>query len=273
MSYSSFVLFGKGKETHVTSFFSLQIHAKLWQIYVLSFYLYFDQSSASNWCHDKTSALNFERSFKITQFNFKIFVNFEILTKVKLYFLDKSLLSKPNQTWVGIFTCQDHINMWASQWMTDKIRQWSNESGLPTPQEFKTPTWKRVHTWFSMEHLLQPAWPQEPTGQWRHFMTSIHCWRKYFEKKGFSTIGVFDVWVFSIFNTYFSQIWDILSPLLWVCEMCCCTWRDNGRVNKVHYRWADLAAGSSFPKGPALPWKPVWPTYNCHTSIFSAASF
>ena len=163
--------------------------------------------------------------------------------------------------------------MWASQWMTDKIRQWSNESGLPTPQEFKTPTWKRVHTWFSMEHLLQPAWPQEPTGQWRHFMTSIHCWRKYFEKKGFSTIGVFDVWVFSIFNTYFSQIWDILSPLLWVCEMCCCTWRDNGRVNKVHYRWADLAAGSSFPKGPALPWKPVWPTYNCHTSIFSAASF
>ena len=147
------------------------------------------------------------------------------------------------------------------------------ESGLPTPQEFKTPTWKRVNTWFSLELLLQPAWPQEPTGQWRHFMTSIHCWRKYFEKNGFTTIGVFYVWGFSIFNTYFSHIWDILSPLLWVCEMCCCTWRDNGRVNKVHYRWADLAAGSSFPKGPALPWKPVWPTYNCLTSIFSSASF
>ena len=96
---------------------------------------------------------------------------------------------------------------------------------------------------------------------------------KIFWEKWLTTIGVFDVWGFSIFNTYFSHIWDILSSLLWVCEMCCCTWRDNGRVNKVHYRWADLAAGSSFPKGPALPWKPVWPTYNCLTSIFSSASF
>ena len=63
-----------------------------------------------------------------------------------------------------------------------------------------------------------------------------------------------------------SRFSKLISPLkstlpgpfyLRACEMCRCIWVVNGRVNRVHYRWAEstllAATGSGFPPSP---WRP-----------------
>ena len=63
---------------------------------------------------------------------------------------------------------------------------------------------------------------------------------------------------FKIFQTDLSTEIYITGPLyLRACEMCRCIWVVNGRVNRVHYRWAEstllAATGSGFPPSP---WRP-----------------